>query len=104
MPISSTVLNTTATNIFTSNTPTGDVVSVMYFCNRSASPVTFSLHAVPNGDTLGVNNIIYSGKSLAANDTYVVDLEKILLSQGDSLQAICSSANAIVATVSSLGV
>lgn len=104
MPISNNVLGTTATNIFTSATATGDVVSVMYFCNRTASPVTFDLHIVPDGQTLSADNIVYSDKSIAANDTYVVDLEKILLSPGDSLQAVCSVANAVVATVSTLGV
>jgi hypothetical protein len=104
MSIQSTVLTTTAANVFASTTSTGDVVSVMYFCNRSAAATTFDLHVVPAGTTASVNNIAYSNKTVASNDTYVVDLEKILLSQGDTLQARANTGNAIVVTVSSLGI
>jgi hypothetical protein len=104
MPIQSTVLTTTAANIFASTTTTGDVISVMYFCNRSAAPTTIDLHIVPAGASANVNNIAYSNKTIASNDTYIVDLEKILLSKGDTLQARANTGNAVVVTVSSLGV
>ena len=104
MAIQSRVLTTTAANIFASTTTTGDVVSVMYFCNRTASPTTFNLHIVPAGGTATVNNIAYSNKTVASNDTYIIDLEKILLSQGDMLQAKANTGNAIVVTVSTLGI
>ena len=60
MAIQSRVLTTTAANIFASTTTTGDVVSVMYFCNRTASPTTFDLYVVPAGSTANVNNLSYS--------------------------------------------
>lgn len=104
MPIQSTVLTTTAANVFASTTETGDVVSVMYFCNRSASPTTFDLHIVPAGQSATVNNIAYSNKTIASNDTYIVDMEKILLSQGDTLRARANTGNAVVVTVSTLGI
>lgn len=104
MPIRSTVLTSTASSIFTSATATGDVVSVIYFCNRSAAPTTIDLHIVPSGSSANVNNIAYSNKTIASNDTYIVDLEKILLATGDSLQARANTGNAVVCTVSTLGI
>jgi hypothetical protein len=59
---------------------------------------------VPAGDVAGVNNIVYSNKVITAGDTYIIDWEKLVLSPGDMIQANANTANAIVATVSTIGV
>ena len=104
MSIQSTALDTTVGNIFVATGAQGNVVSVSYFCNRSGSTTTFTLHLVPNGGTASANNIVYSNKTITANDTYILELEKIILANGDMLQASANTANAIVATVSTLGI
>lgn len=104
MTIQNTVLGVTVANIFVGTGTLGSAISTMYFCNRSASVTTFNLHVVPAGSTADANNIVYSNKSISSNDTYVVDLEKLFLGPNDTLQAVANTGNAIVATVSSIGV
>lgn len=104
MSIQSTALDTTVGNIYVADGADGNVVSVAYFCNRSGSTTSFTLHLVPSGDTANSNNIVYSNKTITANDTYILELEKIILSSGDMLQASANTGNAVVATVSTLGV
>jgi hypothetical protein len=62
------------------------------------------LYLVPSGFTANANNIIYSNKTVTSNDTYILELEKMILSRGDMLQAVANTGNAIVATVSALGI
>lgn len=104
MSIHSTALGTTVGNIYVATGTQGNVVSVSYFCNRNGSSTTFSLYLVPAGFTANANNIIYSNKTLTSNDTYILELEKMILSRGDMLQAVANTGNAIVATVSALGI
>ena len=104
MAITSTALTTTAGNIFVSTSTNGDAVTTMYFCNRDSATRTFSLHLVPAGGSANVNNIAYSNKTVTAGDTYIIDWEKLVLSNGDMIQAVSNTANAIVASVSTIGV
>jgi hypothetical protein len=104
MSIHSTALGTTAGNIYVATGTQGNVVSLSYFCNRSVSSTAFSLYLVPSGFTANANNVIYSNKTLTSGDTYILELEKMILSRGDMLQAVANTGNAIVATVSALGV
>jgi hypothetical protein len=104
MSIQSTALDTSVGNIFVATGAQGNVVSVAYFCNRSVGTTTFTLHLVPSGGSANANNIVYSNKTITANDTYILELEKIILANGDMLQASANTANAIVATVSTLGI
>jgi hypothetical protein len=103
MAITSTALDITATTIYTSSGTNGDAVTTMYFCNRDSTTRTFSLYLVPSGGSANVNNIAYSNKTLTAGDTYIVDWEKLVLSTGDMIQATSNTANAIVASVSTIG-
>ena len=50
------------------------------------------------------NNMIYSNLVVNSNDTYVMEWERILLNNGDSVQANASVTNSIVATVSYTGI
>lgn len=93
-----------AANILVSSGAAGVAVTTMYFCNRSGSTTTFNLHVVPAGFSANANNIVYSNKSVTAGDTYVVDWEKLVLGTGDTIRANANVGNAIVATVSTIGV
>lgn len=103
MAITSIALDVTATTLYTSSGANGDAVTTMYFCNRDSSTRTFSLHLVPAGNSANVNNIAYSNKTITAGDTYIIDWEKLVLSNGDMIQAVSNTANAIVASVSTIG-
>ena len=103
MAITSNALDTTAGNIFVSTSTNGDAVTTMYFCNRDSSTRTFNLYLVPAGGSANVNNIAYSNKTVTAGDTYIIDWDKLVLSTGDMIQATSNVANAIVASVSTIG-
>jgi hypothetical protein len=103
MAISNTLLTTVASNIYVSSGNT--VVSVMYFCNTDASARTLNLYAMPSGSLVANSTVqIYNTVTVAAGDTLVVDMEKLVLSNGDILQANASANTAITATVSYVGI
>jgi len=103
MAITSAALDITAGNIFVSTGGNGDAVTTIYFCNRDTTTRTFSLYLVPAGGTANVNNIAYSNKIITSGDTYIIDWEKLVLGTGDMIQAVSNTANAIVASVSTIG-
>ena len=103
MSIQNTVLGQTTANIFVGSGTLGSAISTMYFCNRTATATSFNLYVVGAGFTANANNIAYSNKTVAANDTYIMDLEKLFLGPNDTLQAVANTGNAIVATISSIG-
>lgn len=102
MSIINTALTTSISNIYASSGNT--IVSVMYFCNYSANTVSFNLYAVPAASTASNSNIIYNAVQLASGDTYVVDFEKLVLSNGDTLQANATANTSVTSTVSYIGV
>jgi hypothetical protein len=75
----------------------------MYFANYGSSQVTINIYGIPaSGGTAGNSTVMYSGVPIAANDTLVVDNEKLVLGNGDRIMANVS-ANTVTATVSILG-
>lgn len=97
MAIKSTTINTGLQTVYTSDGT--NAVVVAYFCNISANPVKFNLHAVPNGDTASGNNIIYSNVNITSEDTYVIENEKLILDDGDALYAVATEDDVVVVTV-----
>jgi hypothetical protein len=98
MAISSTSVNTTAaTAIYTSVNSTA--CTVIYICNTSASTVTVTVNV---GAAAANANTIYKLLSIVANDTYVINMERLMLDNGQSIWVTASAANAVVTTVSYL--
>ena len=98
--ITSTTLSTSPTAIFTASGI--NVISTMYFCNSNpANAYGFSVWLVPSGGAISNTNMIYNNVSVVAKDTHVVDREKIVLSNGDSIYAYANINGNINATVSS---
>jgi hypothetical protein len=85
MALTSTVLTTTAASVFTSNGE--NAITAIYLCNTGDTAVQFNMHAVPNGTAADDRNLIYYKVPLASKDTYVIDTEKLILQDLDSLQA-----------------
>lgn len=102
MSITNTALsNSTAATVFTSAGNT--VVSTMHLCNFTNATQAVNVHIVPSGTIANATNMIYSNLSIAAYNTLVIDKEKFLLANGDSIRANCNSAGAVSATVTYVG-
>lgn len=101
MAISNVTLTSTVSNVYVSSGNT--VVSVMYFCNPDVSTRYLNVYAVPSGtSTIDDAVKIYNNVTIAPGDTFVVDMEKLVLGNGDSIRAN-ASAN-LTATVSYVGI
>ena len=76
-------------------------VTTAFFLNNSGSDVQLSVLIVPSGGagTVAANGII-KNLTIAAGDTYILDVEKIILSTGDAVYAVANAAGAVLATVS----
>lgn len=98
MSIQNTALTATSTSLLPS--ANARAVTVLYFCNTHVSAVTVTVYAVPSGSVAGASTKIYDAVSIAAGDTLVVDTEKVLLDDGDLIQADASVDNVVIATCS----
>jgi hypothetical protein len=103
MAISNTVLTTSISNVYVSSG--NSVVSVMYFYNDNASTRDFSLFLVPSGtSTIDSTVQIYGNVQVTAYDTFVIDLEKLVLGNGDTIRANASANTSVTASVSYVGI
>ena len=102
MAISNTVLTTTGNVIYTSSG--NSVVSVMYFCNTDSTARDIDVYLVPDGGSAGAATQIYKNVQIAGNDTFVVDMEKLVLADGDTVEATASLDSVVTATVSYVGI
>jgi hypothetical protein len=102
MAISNTVLTTVVSNVYVSSG--NSVVSVMYFYNNDSSTRDFSLFLVPSGtSTIDSNVQIYGNVQITSTDTFVIDLEKLVLSNGDMIKGNASANTSVTASVSYVG-
>lgn len=99
--ITTSNVTTSVSTVYTSSGETA--MSVAYFCNYSASPAQITVHLVPDGQTANVLNKIYSNVSVTAGDTLVVETEKIVFANGDTIQANASANNSFNAVISYVG-
>ncbi len=76
-------------------------VTTVYLCNRSPVTLTTNVFIVANGVS-NFDNLIYSNLSIAGNDTYIMEQERLILGVGDSIRANTDSVSfdSLVATVS----
>ncbi len=76
-------------------------ITYLALCNYGASNVTANVYVIPSGQTPANSNMLVSSLNIQANDTYFLYIaaEKIILSNGDSVQAI-ASANTVTSTTS----
>jgi len=103
MAISNSILSTTPANIFVS-AGGANVISTMHFCNNHDNTVSLNVYALPNGHTVAnASYQIYANLQITSSDTYVVDMEKLVLASGDKIAASASNAGVVTATVSYVG-
>lgn len=100
MPIALGNITTAASNAYVSTGNTA--VTFLSITNYSAGNITANVFVVPSGDTAGNLNIILSQIEIATLDTYQIYSggEKLLLSNGDSVQANANANNSITTVTS----
>lgn len=98
MAITNTTLTTSAAALI--DTSGEKAVTVIYFYNSSAGPVSINLHAVASGDTAVDGNKFYGNLVIETTDTFIIDAEKLLLSDGDDIWASANVDGVVHATVS----
>lgn len=101
MALAQAQLGTGTAAIYTSSGNSSTVV--IFFCNTTASAVTIDVYAVPNAGAASATTQVISEVSINAKDTYIMNLEKFILANGDSIHAKASAGTAITATVSYIG-
>jgi hypothetical protein len=102
MSIINTSLTTVAQPIYTSSG--NSATTVIHFCNYTNSGATANVWVVPTGLSANSSTIIYSNVALTAQNTLVVDTEKLILSNGDAIYANVTANSAVTATVSYIGI
>ena len=100
MPIATGNVTTTAAAVYTSTGNTA--VTFLSLCNYSAGNVTANVFVVPNSDTAGNLTAVLNTLEIAANDTYQLYAgnEKLVLGNGDSVQANANVDNAVTTVTS----
>lgn len=78
-------------------------ITTVIVCNTGGTDLTLTLYAVPSGGTAGASTMIVNALTIPAGDTVSFDQEKMVLSNGDNLQAVASAAG-LTATISTLSV
>jgi len=78
-------------------------ITLIYLCNTSGSAVTVTLHVKDaTGTATADGNMIYDAIDIPANDTFVIDMERLILDTDNVIVAFASSAAAVTATISSM--
>jgi len=102
MAITQTLVGTSATTVYTSTNTTA--ITCMFFMNDNASARTLTVHVVKNGASASTLNTIVKAISIDGGDSYVINTEKLVLDNGDTIQCVASATSSIQATVSSVAI
>ena len=116
MAITNNFIDATLTTLYTSSGDTA--VTSMIFCNYqdtdniSGSPgnvltdadTFLDLHIVPNGDSASDQNKILHQLKIPGGETFIMDSERLVLENGDTIVAQTTSPATISATISTVAV
>ena len=102
MAISQQAVGTSATTVYTSTNTTA--ITCMFFMNDNAAARTLDVHVVKSGESPGTANKIVKSITIDPADTYVINIEKLVLDNGDTVQCVASAATSVYATVSSVSI
>lgn len=95
----------TSTSVSTVYTSSGNsAITTVYFCNTSGATVQANVYAVASGGTATAATQIYSQLTIAGYDTYIMEMERLLYVDGDTLQVKSSATNGLTVTVSYTGI
>lgn len=102
MSIINANITSSVTTLYTSSGNSAMVVA--YFCNYGNATQVLNLYAVPNGASANVLNRIYSNVTITSGDTFIMDTEKLLLSNGDTIRGNVTTNNNVAVTISYTGI
>lgn len=102
MSIAQQTVRTAGSTLYTSTG--GSAITAMFFMNNHASAVVLQIHVVKSGDSIAATNKIVKDLSITAGDTYIIDTEKLLLDNDDSIQATADVDSVVNVTISYIGV
>ena len=82
-------------------------VTSIHLCNLTAEDANIDIYLLPNDGSTTVpteNNKIYNTLAIQAKDTYIIDTEKMILSNGDKIYVQnADSTGQVIVTVSTIG-
>jgi len=102
MAISQAAITTSPATLFTSSGT--NAITAIYVLNNHSSTVTLQVHIVPSGDGFDISNKIIKDLQIAAGDTFVIDTERLILDNGDTVQATADVDSVCFSTISYVGV
>lgn len=96
--------DTSPTTVFTAVGQ--QAVTVIYICNTTTNDATVDVYCVDSSDSSAAadSNKIYSQLSITGHDTYVIDLEKLILDNGDLIEVRANTADAVTVTISTIAI
>jgi hypothetical protein len=95
-------IGTGATTVYTSSGTTA--ITCMFFMNDNAASRTLSVHVVQSGGSIANTNQIVKTITIDPADSYVINTEKLVLSNGDTIQCTASVGSSIYPTISSVDI
>jgi hypothetical protein len=100
MSITTANVSTTTTAVYTSSGNTA--ITFLSLCNYSVGNITANVHVVPSGSTANSINRVLASIPITTLDTYQLYAggEKLLLSNGDTVQINASGNSALGAVTS----
>lgn len=95
-------IGTGATTVYTSSGTTA--ITCMFFMNDNAASRTLSVHVVQSGGSIANTNQIVKTITIDPADSYVINTEKLVLSNADTIQCTASAGSSIFPTISSVDI
>ena len=95
-------IGTGATTVYTSSGTTA--ITCMFFMNDNAAARTLNVHVVQSGGSIANTNQIVKTITIDPADSYVINTEKLVLSNGDTIQCTASVGSSIFPTISSVDI
>lgn len=102
MAISQQSIGTGATTLYTSVGTT--TTTAIYLMNDHSGGVVVQIHIVPSAGSASTSNKIIKDLTIAAGDTYILDTERLILANGDTIQASADVGSVVYSTISYIGV
>lgn len=95
--------DTSQTDVFVSSGENG--ITTLMICNHTTSTdAVVDAWVIPNGSVIGNANQILKSLTIVASDTFVMDMEKLVLSNGDKIVVKSSIADTVNTVISSMAV
>jgi len=110
MAIANVRIGTTNTTLLTVPAGKQYAITTLMVCNVAnydsggTNDCTFDLHIIPDGQSIGPQNLIVNNLNVAGADTFTFDTEKIIIDENDTVVLVAQIANRLTATLSYLEV